>query len=83
MEIHVRKAGVEDLKHILHQRRAMFEEMGFRASAVLDGVEELSLVVLQPGIPERHIQRLASGGIERADRGRWRHCGCGLAGLSR
>ena len=43
MEIHVRKAGVEDLKHILHQRRAMFEEMGFRASAVLDRVEELSL----------------------------------------
>jgi hypothetical protein len=43
MEIHVRKAGFEDLKHILHQRRAMFEEMGFRASAVLDRVEELSL----------------------------------------
>ena len=42
MEIHIRKAGVEDLKHILHHRRAMFEEMGFRDTAVLDRVEELS-----------------------------------------
>ena len=42
MEIHIRKAGVEDLKHILHHRRAMFEEMGFRDTAVLDRVEDLS-----------------------------------------
>jgi GNAT superfamily N-acetyltransferase len=42
MEFHIRTAGVEDLKHILHHRRAMFEEMGFRDAAVLDRVEELS-----------------------------------------
>ncbi len=42
MEIHIRMAGVEDLKHILHHRRAMFEEMGFRDTAVLDRVEDLS-----------------------------------------
>jgi GNAT superfamily N-acetyltransferase len=42
MEIHIREAGVEDLKHILHHRRAMFEEMGFRDTAVLDRVEDLS-----------------------------------------
>src|SRR2546430_4008213 len=42
MEIHIREAGVEDLKHILHHRRAMFEEMGFQDTAVLDGVESLS-----------------------------------------
>jgi GNAT superfamily N-acetyltransferase len=42
MEIHIRKAGIEDLKHILHHRRAMFEEMGFRDNAVLDHVKELS-----------------------------------------
>src|SRR5258708_20465865 len=42
MEIHIRKAGVEDLKHILHHRRAMFDEMGFRDTAVLNCVEDLS-----------------------------------------
>ena len=42
MEIHIREAGVEDLKHILHHRRAMFKEMGFQDPAVLDNVESLS-----------------------------------------
>lgn len=42
MEIRVREAGAEDLKHIVHHRRAMFEEMGFRDSGVLDRVEEFS-----------------------------------------
>lgn len=42
MEIQIRKAGVEDLTHILHHRRAMFEEIGFRDPLVLDRVEKLS-----------------------------------------
>jgi GNAT superfamily N-acetyltransferase len=42
MEIHVREAGVEDLGHILHHRRAMFEDMGFRDTALLERLEELS-----------------------------------------
>src|SRR6266568_1097402 len=42
MEIHIREAAVEDLKHILHHRRAMFEEMGFQDTAVLDRVGSLS-----------------------------------------
>src|ERR1700737_1060800 len=42
MEIHIRKAGVEDLKHILHHRRAMFDEMGFRDTPVVGRVEDLS-----------------------------------------
>jgi hypothetical protein len=42
MDIHVRKAGVEDLEHLLHHRRAMFDEMGFRDPVVLDRMEELS-----------------------------------------
>ena len=42
MEIRVRKAGIEDLVHILHQRRAMFEEMGHREGDVLDRMEVLS-----------------------------------------
>jgi GNAT superfamily N-acetyltransferase len=42
MEIYIREAGIEDLKHLLHHRRAMFEEMGFRDAAVLDRVEDFS-----------------------------------------
>ena len=42
MEIKIRKANLDDLKHILHHRRAMFEEMGFRDPAVLGQVEESS-----------------------------------------
>lgn len=42
MQIHIRKAGIEDLQHLLHHRRAMFEEMGFRDSAALDSMERLS-----------------------------------------
>jgi GNAT superfamily N-acetyltransferase len=77
MEIHVRKAGFEDLKHILHQRRAMFEEMGFRASAVLDRVEELSLEYFSQALrigtyrgwlaEELNGQIVGGGGIVVAD----------------
>ena len=42
MDIHIRKAAAADLTHILHHRRAMFEEMGFRDPAVLDRMEDLS-----------------------------------------
>jgi GNAT superfamily N-acetyltransferase len=42
MEIKIRRACAEDLKHILHHRLAMFEEMGFRDAAVLDRVEAIS-----------------------------------------
>ena len=50
MEIHIRKAGVEDLKHILHHRRAMFDEMGFRDTAVLNCVEDLSREYFSEGL---------------------------------
>lgn len=42
MEIKIRRARTEDLKHTLHHRLAMFEEMGFRDGAVLDRVEAVS-----------------------------------------
>jgi GNAT superfamily N-acetyltransferase len=42
MEFHVRKANLGDLEHLLRHRRAMFKEMGFRDTAVLDRVEDLS-----------------------------------------
>jgi len=76
MEIHIRKAGVEDLKHILHHRRAMFEEMGFRDTAVLDRVEELSREYFSEAIrigryrgwlAELNGQNVGGGGIVIAD----------------
>jgi GNAT superfamily N-acetyltransferase len=42
MKIKIRRARVGDLKHILHHRVAMFEEMGFRDAGVLDRVEAVS-----------------------------------------
>lgn len=42
MDISIRIAAVEDLAHLLHHRRAMFEEIGFRDAAVLDRVDCLS-----------------------------------------
>ena len=42
MEIKIRRACAEDLKHILHHRLAMFEEIGFRDATVLDRVETVS-----------------------------------------
>jgi GNAT superfamily N-acetyltransferase len=42
MEIHIRNADLKDLKHLLHHRRAMFEEMGFQDIATLDRVDDVS-----------------------------------------
>lgn len=42
MEINIREASSEDLKHLVHHRRAMFQEMGFRDAAVLSQVEDSS-----------------------------------------
>ena len=42
MEIHIRNANLKDLKHILHHRRAMFEEMGYRDPKILELVEQSS-----------------------------------------
>ncbi len=77
MEIHIRKASVEDLKHILHHRRAMFEEMGFRDTAVLDRVEELSREYFGEAIrigtyrgwlaEELNVQIVGGGGVVIAD----------------
>ena len=42
MDVQIRRASAEDLGHILHHRRAMFEEMGFRDAEVLERVEAVS-----------------------------------------
>jgi len=42
MHFSIRTADIGDLNHILHHRRAMFEEMGFRDIATLDRMEDFS-----------------------------------------
>src|SRR5689334_4274123 len=42
MEINIRRACAEDLRHILDHRVAMLEEMGFGDAGVLDCVEAVS-----------------------------------------
>jgi GNAT superfamily N-acetyltransferase len=42
MEFHIREAAIEDLSHLIHHRRAMFEEMGHRGLAILERVDAVS-----------------------------------------
>jgi GNAT superfamily N-acetyltransferase len=42
MQTNIRQANVEDLAHLVHHRRAMFEEMGYGDPAVLAQVEKSS-----------------------------------------
>ena len=51
MEIRIRQASVEDLMHIVHHRRAMFEEMGHRDAGVLDRVDECSREYFARALP--------------------------------
>jgi GNAT superfamily N-acetyltransferase len=77
MEIHIRKAGLEDLNHLLHHRRAMFEEMGFRDTTVLARMEDLSRQYFSQALPagtysawlaqQSSGQIVAGGGIVIAD----------------
>jgi GNAT superfamily N-acetyltransferase len=77
MEINIRKANLGDLEHVVHHRRAMFEEMGFRDAATLDQVDESSRVYFSEALrigsyiawlaetPNAHV--VAGGGIVIAD----------------
>jgi len=40
MEIRIREAGIEDVRHLVHHRRAMFEDMKQGTPAELDGADE-------------------------------------------
>jgi GNAT superfamily N-acetyltransferase len=51
MEFRIREAGVKDLAHIVHHRRAMFEEMGHRDRGVLDRVDECSREYFTKALP--------------------------------
>jgi GNAT superfamily N-acetyltransferase len=49
-ETKLRKAGVLDLGTIMHHRRCMFSEMGFRDNAALDAMEATSAPFIKAGI---------------------------------
>jgi GNAT superfamily N-acetyltransferase len=51
MDIRIRTAGIDDLDHLLHHRRAMFEEIGFRDPAVLDRVDRFSREYFLEALP--------------------------------
>jgi GNAT superfamily N-acetyltransferase len=42
MQFHIRSASLHDLHHLVHHRRAMFEDMGHSDTAVLDRVDQTS-----------------------------------------
>jgi GNAT superfamily N-acetyltransferase len=42
MQFHIRQANLDDLDHLVHHRRAMFEDMGHHDPAVLRQVEHSS-----------------------------------------
>ena len=42
MQFHIRSATLHDLQHLVHHRRAMFEDMGHRDPAVLHQVDQTS-----------------------------------------
>jgi GNAT superfamily N-acetyltransferase len=73
MEIQIRRAGVEDLKHLVHHRVAMFEEMGYRDALVLRGVEKAALEYFSEALragtcvgwlaEEEHGKVVAGGGV--------------------
>ena len=63
MEIRIREAGVEDLKHILRHRRAMFREIGFQDSAVLDRVEGLSREYFSEALRSGHYRGWIAEGL--------------------
>lgn len=72
MDISIRTATVDDLHHLLHHRRAMFEEIGFTDPTVLAQVDTLSREYLceahrvgnyKAWLAERDGEVVAGGGI--------------------
>ncbi len=77
MHFHIREATRNDLHHLVHHRRAMFEEMGHRDPVMLDRVDQASQTYFAEALrlgtykawlaetPEPRV--VAGGGIVVAD----------------
>jgi GNAT superfamily N-acetyltransferase len=51
-EIRIRPASVDDLRHILHHRRAMFSDIGHQDEAILDQMEGTTETFLRESMPK-------------------------------
>ena len=51
MEAQIRPATIEDLPHLLHHRRSMYQAMGHTDSAMLDEVVRISTLYFTDAIP--------------------------------
>lgn len=77
MEFHIREATLADLPHLIHHRRAMFEEMGHRDAGVLDGVDKISTKYFESALrsgtykawlaEQSNGEVVAGGGVVLAD----------------
>jgi GNAT superfamily N-acetyltransferase len=52
MEIRIREAGIGDVRHLVHHRRAMFEDMGHRNAAELDVADENARKYFNAALPD-------------------------------
>jgi GNAT superfamily N-acetyltransferase len=77
MQFHIRKAVLDDLDHLVHHRRAMFEDMGHRDPAVLNHVDNASRDYFRSALSagsyhawlaqDANARVIAGGGIVVAD----------------
>ncbi|HET7106814.1 MAG TPA: GNAT family N-acetyltransferase [Candidatus Acidoferrum sp.] len=51
MQFHIREADLNDLHHLVHHRRAMFEDMGHCDPALLDRVDQASQAYFTAALP--------------------------------
>ncbi|HEV2445607.1 MAG TPA: GNAT family N-acetyltransferase [Candidatus Sulfopaludibacter sp.] len=70
-QIRIRAASLDDLQHVLHHRRSMYEAMGHTDSAMLDEVIRVSEIYFRKALPagqyrgwlaEAEDGRIAGGG---------------------
>lgn len=77
MQFHIRKAALDDLNHLVHHRRAMFEEMGYCDLVILNQVDKSSHQYFGQALPagsyhawlaeDASARVVAGGGIVIAD----------------
>jgi GNAT superfamily N-acetyltransferase len=52
MDIRIREAQVGDVRHLVHHRRAMFEDMGQGTAAELDVADEMARKYFEAALPD-------------------------------
>lgn len=65
-EVRIRPAGLDDVPHLLHHRRSMYEAMGHRDGELLDEVLRVSEIYFRRALPAGRYR----GWVAEADGGR-------------